>query len=177
MRLWRCGRFEEALERFLSVVAFLQQMPTPRDQARMLRKVLLQHGNEHNLAQILINIADAQPDEQSKTAVVLQATDLISKARFFEDERYDMQRPDLEGRLEETTLDGSVRMQFRFAIQQTVRTLWSALPMLSFVESDWLSRQANWQARCQDSGTGHQQAWSSDVPQWCSTQEVASSQG
>jgi hypothetical protein len=82
-----------------------------------------------------------------KTAVFCHSfcrtiADLISKARFFEDERYDMQRPDLEGRLEETTLDGSVRMQFRFAIQQTVRTLWSALPMFSFVESDWLSRQA-----------------------------------
>ncbi len=46
--------------------------------------------------------------------------DLISKARFFKDTRYHNPERSLESRLESNTLDGSVRMQFRFAVQQVV---------------------------------------------------------
>ncbi len=59
--------------------------------------------------------------------------DLIDKARFFEDERYDMQRPDLESRLGDTTMDSSVRMQFRFAIQQIVYAAMADLSLDAFV--------------------------------------------
>ena len=59
--------------------------------------------------------------------------DLIDKARFFKDERYDMQRPDLESRLEDTTMDSSVRMQFRFAVQQVVYAAMADLNLDAFV--------------------------------------------
>ncbi len=59
--------------------------------------------------------------------------DLIDKARFFEDERYDMQRPELESRLGDTTMDSSVRMQFRFAVQQVVYAAMADLKLDAFV--------------------------------------------
>ena len=59
--------------------------------------------------------------------------DLIDKARFFEDERYDMQRPDLESRLADTKMDSSVRMQFRFAVQQVVYAAMADLRLDAFV--------------------------------------------
>jgi hypothetical protein len=39
--------------------------------------------------------------------------DLVDKARFFEDERYDMQRAGLEERLADDVMDGSVRVPSR----------------------------------------------------------------
>ena len=59
--------------------------------------------------------------------------DLVTQARFFEDERYDMQRPDLESRLEDSTMDSSVRMQFRFAVQQIVYAAMADLKLDAFV--------------------------------------------
>lgn len=44
-----------------------------------------------------------------------------------------MQRPDLESRLEDTTMDSSVRMQFRFAVQQVVYAAMADLNLDAFV--------------------------------------------
>ena len=46
--------------------------------------------------------------------------DLISKARFFKDSRYHNPERSLGNRLEADVMDSSVRMQFRFAVQQVV---------------------------------------------------------